>query len=344
MKKSTNWITIPDETLHTPASKAGSAKKSAVETKHAAYKKKGKNSDLVTSKLFWGIGFVVMAVVVFAALAPNQFNELLRGNLFDAEGTGNPISSPSDLLTPDGVAEESETDESDDTAEAEGDAVETSHGTSLDEEDEGYVSEPVVQPEEDAVTITIDPIVEPEDVDVEIVDGGEPSSDDTAEPSGDQPDTGLADTVETVHEPSQEEDPQAKLIEDLNQQLADLQKQREEDIKAMQELADVTKPSAPEGVPPSITTTTNIGQPSAIQPGFRANTYTVTVTPEEMLRRNMSGGYQIAAQPVVQPAYQVSTPSAVQTPDTGPSEIMFIAFLLTFISLLGWKLIRLSLA
>lgn len=334
MKKSTNWITIPDETLHTPASKA-----------KGKSKKQGKKSESVTNKLLWGIGFVVMAVIVFAVLSPSQFNDLLKGNLFDAEGVGSPVSNPSDLLAPvdgaegedegdlDGAEGEGEGEEDGAEGEGEGEGEEDGaeeEGESEDEdpvEDEGYVSEPVVQPEEDAVTITIDPIVEPEDVDVEMVDGGEGEGE------------GEADAAE---------DPQAKLVEELSKQLEQLQKQREEDIKAMQELADVTKPSAPEGVPPSVGATSTLGQPPAVQPGFRSNTHTVTVTPEEMLRRNMAGGYQVAqqstTQPVYQPAYQVSTPPAVQTPDTGPSEVMLIAFLLTFVSLLGWKLIRLSLA
>ncbi len=416
MKKSTNWITIPDEALHTPASKA------------KGKKKQGKKSESVTNKLLWGVGFVVMAVVVFAVLAPNQFNDLLKGSLFDAEGVDSPISSPSDLLAPvDGGEGEGEEV---DGAEGEGEEVDGAEGEGEEvdgaEGEEVYVSDPVVQPEEDAVSISIDPIVEPGGG---VVDCGEdldcflPHLEDCSlakmtykfdllgqSLEADQEITGseaedclikvlytkipipqmvqkdavckiekgtydedrftelyedMDDLLESCSGPAidafkvymesvtadqedEVQDSQAKLIEDLSKQLEQIQKQREEDIKTMQELADATKPSAQEGVPPSITTTTTIGQPPAVQPGFRVNTHTATITPQEMLSRNMAGGYQVAqqstTQPVYQPAYQVSTPPAVQTPDTGPSEVMFIAFLLTFVGLLGWKLIRLSIA
>ena len=73
-KKTTNWITIPDEKLHTPADSAA--------------KKKGPEHAI--NKWFWGIAFVVVIVITFALLAPSQFNQLLRGSLFDAPGTGDP--------------------------------------------------------------------------------------------------------------------------------------------------------------------------------------------------------------------------------------------------------------
>ncbi|MBU1017596.1 hypothetical protein KKA33_01050 [Patescibacteria group bacterium] len=331
-KKQANWITIPEETLHTPVSKMSK-------------KQKGDSSDSVRNKIFWGVGFVIMIIAVFAVMAPAQFNELIKGSLFDAEGVGSPIASPIDLLSPDGGAG--------DTAESAGGAVETVEELSPEEgateeepaeeeSDEGYVSEPVIQPKEEAVSIAIEPIAEPEPVDVGPIGEGEGGGEDEA-----------AETEAGTEEGTSAEDTQAKLIEDLNKQLEQLQKQREEDIKTMEDLVEAAeeglKPSASEttSVPPSVTTTSTLGQPPAVQPGFRTNTHTVTITPQAMLNRNMTGGYQIAQQsvttPVYQPAYQVSTPSAVQTPDTGPSEVMFIAFILTFISLLGWKLIRLSL-
>jgi len=319
-KKQANWITIPEETLHTPVSKTSGKKKEGA-------------PGSVRNKLFWGIGFVVMIIAVFAVMAPTQFNELIKGSLFDAEGVGSPIDSPTDLLSPGNENEAVEVEE--EVAEAE-------EVVSEEAAEEDYVSEPVVQPEEEAVSIVIEPIAEPEPVEVEPADSAEPSVD---------PEGAAEEVVEET--PA---DTQAQLIEELNKQLEELQKQREEDVKTMEELAKAAeeemKPAALEetttGVPSSVVTTTEIGQPSAVQPDFRVNTHTVAITPQEMLSQNMAGGYQVAQQavitPVYQPAYQVSTPSAVQTPDTGPSQVMFIAFLLTFVSLLGWKLIRLSLA
>ncbi len=68
-KKSANWITIPDENHQDNQMGVPS-----------------QNPDLVKNKLLWGIGFAVIIIVSFIVLAPNQFNALIQGNLFDAKG------------------------------------------------------------------------------------------------------------------------------------------------------------------------------------------------------------------------------------------------------------------
>jgi len=69
-KKSTHWVTIPEEVIHTPASKPA--------------RKRGGMSG--KSKLFWGAGFVVVVIVTVALLAPQQMANILQGNLFEQSG------------------------------------------------------------------------------------------------------------------------------------------------------------------------------------------------------------------------------------------------------------------
>lgn len=76
MKKDTRWITIPEDTLHTPVSTP--AKKSEGPKSMA--------SAPVKNKFFWGVGFVAVVLVSSAMLAPDQFNTIIQGNLFDAPG------------------------------------------------------------------------------------------------------------------------------------------------------------------------------------------------------------------------------------------------------------------
>jgi hypothetical protein len=69
-KKSTHWVTIPEEVIHTPASKPA--------------KKGGQMSG--KSKLFWGAGFVVLVMITIVLLAPQQMANILQGNLFEQSG------------------------------------------------------------------------------------------------------------------------------------------------------------------------------------------------------------------------------------------------------------------
>ena len=71
MKKSTHWVTIPEEKVHTPASSGKSAKRSG--------------SAPVKNKVFWGAAFVVLVVFTFALLAPRQMANILQGNLFEGD-------------------------------------------------------------------------------------------------------------------------------------------------------------------------------------------------------------------------------------------------------------------
>lgn len=151
-------------------------------------------------------------------------------------------------------------------------------------------------------------------------------------------------------------DPKDDLIAELSEQLSQLQSQKELQDAALQDLTQIVqdqlqngRPAAPvtlpTGLPPaniptSITSTTGIGQPGVVSPLFRSNPYVVSISPEQVLAQNKAGGVQYVAQatsPVYQPSY--TAPQVAQTPETGPETIL-IAFLVSFLALMGWKFTR----
>jgi len=171
-----------------------------------------------------------------------------------------------------------------------------------------------------------------------------------------------AATTPAATTPAAVTDEQAKLIADLKKQIDQLQIQRKNDAKTMQDIVNeaaeqtIHAAASESTAPTSITSTTAIGQPQTLQPGFRVNPYRVTVTPQQMLQQNLGQGGQYAQQNAVysqtgyqqnyqqayQPgaAYQQSVVTSGATPQTGPSEILFITFVLTFLGLVGWKFMR----
>lgn len=142
-KKSTQWVTIPEASIHTPVS--GVAK--------AAAPKKGESPDFVKNKWFWGIGFLVVVAASFAVLAPAQFSSLLKGSLFEStgipEGETGGVINPLNLLKPEAPATETE-------------AAPAAEPTAPE------VSE-VVAPQEQPVDVAVEPISTPEEVKVEPV-------------------------------------------------------------------------------------------------------------------------------------------------------------------------------
>ncbi len=151
-------------------------------------------------------------------------------------------------------------------------------------------------------------------------------------------------------------DSQAKLIEDLKRQIDNLTKQRQEDVKTIQDIADTVIDQATDtathaaatttGATTGTTATSAIGQPSQLVPGFKANPYTVSVTPQQMLQKNLGAGttYTTASTTTYQPTYQQTVQASVitgtTTPETGPSEVLLMAFVITFLGLVGWRFVR----
>jgi hypothetical protein len=160
-KKSTQWVTIPEASLHTPASEARKASAS-----------KSDSPDRVKNKLFWGIGFVVLLVAAFAVMAPAQFSQLLKGSLFDTAGvspdqtTG--VINPLNLLP---TATKEETAPAETTTPAP-EATTPPADQPAPETTTPPSAEPVVTPEEQPTTIAVQPISTPEEVKVEPVGTG----------------------------------------------------------------------------------------------------------------------------------------------------------------------------
>ncbi|MBU0578187.1 hypothetical protein KJ742_05000 [Patescibacteria group bacterium] len=278
-KKSSHWVTIPEETVHTPVSKTP---------------KKSKQGP-VKNKLFWGAGFVVLVIFTFALVAPNQMASLLQGNLFDQyEGLN---------IVPDDIADEGVTDTTE-TVPAETDTGEDAL--------EGVV----VEAETEAVSIQIEPVV---------TEGGE----------GEE---GTSDLEAEL-------DANRQLLEELSQQIAEFKEQGEATGEALEDLTAIVADEISEGdLRPAASdtaaaATTTLGQTTT---GYRINTHTVTITPQEALLQN-TAQYQAqlaAATTTADYSAQLSTVST--TPDSGPKESLLIALALAFVSLLGWRMLKIA--
>lgn len=138
MKKSTHWITIPEEKIHTPASEKKGGKKD------------GKQD--VKNKFLWGLGFVVIIVVAFALLAPDQFNSLLKGSLFDTSGVTENQMKVS--LLPSKSTTSSDSTSTSSTSTSTTSTTSGSGTTSTTTTSTGST----VQPEEKAVSISVTPV------------------------------------------------------------------------------------------------------------------------------------------------------------------------------------------
>lgn len=311
-------------------------------------KKEGKAGSPVKNKIFWGAAFVVMIIITFAVLAPGQFSSLLKGSLFEKSGlSGENIASPISplALLPQGDIEEAEEvidegvgegglEEIEEAIVGEGEDV--SSGTSDEasaeteapagaEEDEDRL---IIEAEDQPVTISVEPVAEAETIEIEpITEDGEG--------------TLITELQEKIKQMEEDRDDQLEAIEELTKLV---QNQMEQDTRA----------AAPGEVPPGVATTAGIGQTGQARPGFRPNTHTVTVTPEQVLQQNKGLIAKYAQQEFAavtaptasyQEIYQQATaikiqPTAERTPETGPSEMMLIAFIIAFAALTGWKFLK----
>jgi hypothetical protein len=201
-KKSAQWITIPEASLYTPVSEGAKASppkvgpaKSGLSAESGA---KAGNPDLVKNKLLWGVGFVIVLVAAFAVLAPGQFSKLLQGNvLFDTSGVSNDqatnVISPLNLLPQKGDATtasnptatspentpsaDSQTPPVTPSADAQGSSASANPSASATDSAAGQEplkpaapetsqAAPVVKPQDQPVNVAVQPIVNPEPVNV----------------------------------------------------------------------------------------------------------------------------------------------------------------------------------
>jgi len=473
-KKSAQWITIPEASLHTPVSEVAKAPKP-----------KAGSPDLVKNKLFWGIGFVVVIVAAFAVLSPGQFSKLLQGNaLFDTSGvssdqttgvipplslvgqqtsgTTNPsgtavtppagqtpsVTPPANQAFSDsGTATDQGASASDNTAGQE--TLNPAAPSTPPASSETPQAEPVVKPQDQPISVAVEPISTPEPVVVApIVTGPVDCKTDMAcflpklsdcslakgvfayqsmgqsveaslEITGSEGDNCLVKAVITkapvtdlvgkdavcklskgvyTQESLQANfsDPiklsevcsgsavdslkaylvtltadnsQADLVAQLKKQVDELQAQKDQSNKLMQDLVNEVQAQKTNGTYPAApAATTSAGTANAVQPGFRTNPYRVSVTPEQMLSQRLAGAsaptygstgtiytnvsnsqvYQpVNAQGIPSSNYQ-NTQSPVsgttlikgsKTPQTGP-EATAIALFAAFVALVFRKFTR----
>jgi hypothetical protein len=289
-KKSTHWVTIPEETIHTPASKSS--------------KKEGKMSG--KSKLFWGAGFVVVVIVTFALLAPQQMANILQGNLFEQSG----IQPLEVIPVEDDTDVQVEVEPEPETAESEDDIA--------------------VEAETEAVSIQIEPVTVEEPVE-ELAEEAveEPDEEEPAGSIQEELDANrqlLEELSKQIAEFKEKDEEKTAIIEDLTGMVQD---QAEGEIR----------PSASEIVPSAVSTTTVIGQP-----GYKVNTHTVAVTPHQVLQQNTAQlqAQQYVAADLTAQDYNAQLAAAQGTPDSGPKEVLLFSLVLSFLALLGWKIGKLA--
>jgi len=295
--KSTHWVTIPEETVHTPASKPSS--------------KTGKMS--AKGKIFWGAGFVIVIVITFALVAPNQMANLLQGNLFEQAG-----------ITPLGLIPSEEPAATEVTATEEA-APEVAAPADVT----------VVTPETEAVTVQVEPVV---------TEGAAETTPEEVATTETTVTEGAAETIEVPGAIKEELDANRKLLDELSKQVTEFKEKDEEKTKIIEELvAEETMKPAAETLPPAVTTTTALGQ---VPTGYRANTHIVTMTPYEALQKNtaymeskQTGAYAATTE---QQDYSAQLARAQGTPDSGPREILLITLALTLAAMLGWKISKLA--
>lgn len=285
-KKSTHWVTIPEEKVHTPASKTS--------------RKEGRMTG--KGKLFWGAGFVAVAIVTVALLAPQQMANILQGNLFEQSGIEPlvviPVEDEPELAPPEPEPEPAQ----DDIA---------------------------VEATIEAVTVQIEPVAV--DVDAE----AEPTDDatDGSEPTGtikDELDANrqlLEELSKQIAEFKEKDEAKTDIIEDLTGMMQD-------------QLEGEVRPSAPTIVSPAVSTTTAIGQIPGYRVNTHTVTVTPHQVLQQSTARLQAQQY-VSADLTAQ-AYNAQLASAQGTPDSGPKEVLLFALILSFLALLGWKVGKLA--
>ena len=316
--KSTHWVTIPEEAIHTPVSENSNDSKNGMATKN---------------KIFWGTGFVALLIFTATLLAPHQVISILKGDLLEEQGF-----KSLDLI-PD--FEDQQTAFSDGATTAEEEEI-------VEEvvEEPSPLQDIVVSATTDAVSIQIEPVTIQIDEPVVVQE--------TPDSSG-EPVTPLAEEPVTIKE---ELDANRQLLEELSLQIAEMKEKDDEKTKIIEDLSEIAldqmekqelhsvAPVVPTYVPsyPSLATTTVLGQ---LPYGYRVNTHTVKITPQQALLLNtaqmqsQTSSAYAAVQPQAQQLYQAQLSGAQGTPESGPKEALLFALTLSFLALLGWKIAKL---
>ncbi|MCK5140211.1 MAG: hypothetical protein KAQ85_10250, partial [Thermodesulfovibrionia bacterium] len=296
--KSTHWVTIPEETIHTPAS--GNSKDSG-------------NGIVTKNKIFWGTGFVALLIFTATLLAPRQVISILRGDILEDQGFKSLELIP-------------------DFDEQENAFIDEEPEEVVEEviEESSPLDDVVVSAETDSVSISIEPVTSLSGVEpVEEVD--EPVTDDKPETIKEELDANrqlLEELSAQIAEMKEKDDEKTQIIEDLSEiALEQMEKQA----------LHTSAPVVPTYVPsyPSVATTTSLGQ---LPSGYRLNTHIVTITPQQVLLQNIAqmqaptDTAYAAVQPEAQQLYQAQLSGAQGTPESGPKEALLFALTLSFLA------------
>ena len=140
--KSTHWVTIPEETIYTPAS----------EVSEISNKIGRKN------KIFWGAGFVILVIFTIALVAPQQTANVFQGSLFEEGFQSLEIIPPfeeGEEATEEGSENGIESNTEEGTDEETSDLKTESGEASLSEKE---TEKTVVEAETEAVSIQLEPV------------------------------------------------------------------------------------------------------------------------------------------------------------------------------------------
>ena len=316
--KTTHWVTIPEEAIHTPASKPSP--------------KTGKMTP--AGKFFWGAGFVIVIVITAALVAPKQMANLLQGNLFEQSGI-----TPLNVVPTENPAAETTTTEQP--------AAEQPAETPTQPADVT-----VVQPETEAVTVQVEPVATEQPAPAETTTTGTTTPAVVTEQPVAETTEVAAGTTEVPGAIKDELDANRKLLEELSKQVTEFKEKDAEKTKIIEDLTGIVQdqttgenlhPAPTETLPPAVTTTTALGQ---VPTGYKVNAHTVKITPYQALQQNtaqmetgQAGAY---AGSVTQQEYNAQLARAQGTPESGPKEILLITMALTFAAMLGWKISKLA--
>jgi hypothetical protein len=322
VKKSTHWVTIPEETLHTPVSTVSSAKKGKMSGK---------------SKMFWGASFIVLVVLTAALVAPKELASLLQGNLFEQSGV-----APLNVIPTSGEGATTE------TATTGAETAEVPAVTETTPSDQT-----LVEATTEATAIQIEPVSTTAEPVAE-----QPVTATTEATTGTTATTGTATTgavtagTEATGDIKNELDANRKLLEDLSKQVAEFKEKDKAKTEVIEDLTNIVQEqqtkdtgvhaSAPETTTPAVTATTTLGQPAG---GYRVNTHIVTTTPYQVLQMNtnqLKSQQAYLGQSVNQQIYRSQLSDAKGTPDSGPREILMLTLILSFVAVLGWKFGKLA--
>lgn len=302
MKSSTQWVTIPEEKIHTPVSNPEKRPGTKPQTKALA----------VRHKFFWSVGFVAVVIMSFAMLAPQQFGSIIQGNLFDAPGVEAPDLAQA--IRPIDVLPNAVEPVTDSTQEASIPAPLVTESN-------------VVQPETTAVDVQVTPVTPLEPV--EPADRAPAQSNDL-----------LAQELEANKKLIEELQKQVETMQQGAFQ--GLTPQAFMPPVVSQFLPTVNlRPSAPEaaevtanlgqtaiGGPYKVNTHKSPFDPRTVLEQNRAAGRYVIRAPAPLSAAGV-------------PYYQADLSRVKGTPDSGPREVITVALLMTFALVVGWKAYKL---